>query len=459
MRGRVVRLAADAHVLLLTLHHAVADGWSMPVLLREWAALYAAAQQGTPAALPPLPLQYADYAVWERQRREAPELMASLAYWRRQLAGAPPVLALPIARPRPAVQSYRGRQGTFRVPPAVAEGLKAVSRASGATLFMTLLAAFQVLLHRYSGQDDVLVGTPVANRTRVELEPLIGLFVNTLVLRTHLEGNPPFRDLLAQVQAMTLEAFQHQEVPFEQVVDAVQPQRTLSHAPLVQVMFMLQDGPPAVGTWPGLSLELLEPEYNIAKLDLALVIQEDAQGLRGTWEYNTDLFEANGIARLGGHFLRLLEAIVANPYQRIRTLPLLTDAERAQLDTWSTRSAPYPDAAAVHALIEAQAARTPDAVAVVCGDRHLTYAALNRRANHLASRLRTLGAGPESRVAMCLERSPAMIVSFLAILKAGACYLPLDPHVPPRTSGLHVAGCAGVGSGDSRAAGREIRPP
>ena len=416
--------------MLLTLHHMVADAWSLAVLLREWAALYAGARQGRAAALPPLPLQYADYAMWQREELQGEAQAASLAYWRGQLAGAPPVLTLSIARPRPAMQSHRGRQWRFTLPPAVTNGVRQLSRASGGTVFMTLLAAFQVLLQRYSGQDEVLVGTPIANRTRVELESLIGLFVNTLVLRTRLGGNPRFRDVLEQVQAMTLAAYQHQEVPFDQVVEAVQPQRTLSHAPLVQVMFILQNAPLTLGTWPDLILEPLEPEYPIAKLDLALAMEEDGQGLRGTWEYNSDLFEAASIERLSGHFVRLLEGIVADPEQPIQTLPLLARAERQQLEAWSTRAVAYPEAAGWHELVESQVQRTPDAVAVVCGGHHLTYATLNRRANHLAARLQTLGVGPEAKVAMCLERSPEVVVSFLAILKAGGCYVPLDPGYP-----------------------------
>ena len=419
------------YVVLLTLHHMVADGWSLPVLLREWAALYAAGRQGRPADLPPLPLQYADYAVWQRESLRGAELAASLAYWRAQLAGAPPVLTLPIARPRPAVQSYCGRQSAFVVPPPVAAGVRRVSRTSGATMFMTLLAAFQVLLQRYSGHDEVLVGTPIANRTRVELEPLIGLFVNTLVLRTRLGGNPRFRDVLEQVRAMTLEAYQHQEVPFEQVVDALQPQRTLSHTPLVQVMFGLDTALQAPIVWPGATLEWLEPEYPIAKFDLTLSMEDAGTELRSRWEYNTDLFDAAGIARLNGHFLRLLEGIVANPEQPIQTLPLLSEAEWHQaVGQWSTTPMASPEAAGVHQLIEAQVARTPEAIAVIHGDRHLTYATLNRRANQVAHHLRTLGVGPEVRVGICVDRSLDMVVGLLGILKAGGAYVPLDPVYP-----------------------------
>ncbi len=439
------RQVPSEHMLLLTLHHIVADGWSLGVFLQELSALYPAVQQGRAAGLPALPIQYADYAGWQRRWMRGEVLAEQLTYWRERLAGAPPLLELPTARPRPAVQTFRGEHLHFALPPHLAEMLQRLGRESGATLFMTLLAAFQVLLHRYSGQDDVLVGTPIANRTRVEIEPLIGFFVNTLVLRTDLSGNPGFRAVLAQVQAMTLEAYRHQEVPFEKVVEALQPQRTLSHGPVYQVVLAMQNAPMATLELPGLTLELLEPEHPIAKFDLMLSMWEDEQGLRGTWEYNSDLFDAAAMARMSGHFLALLEGIVADPEQPIHALPLLTGQEQQQMlvewndtdadtaagtGTAAGTAADYPGDACLHQLFEAQVERTPTAVAVTFRDQHLTYRELNQRANQLAHYLVAQGVGPEVLVGICLERGIDMLVALLGTLKAGGAYVPIDPTHP-----------------------------
>ncbi|HEX6289482.1 MAG TPA: condensation domain-containing protein, partial [Herpetosiphonaceae bacterium] len=430
LRARLLRLGAQDHRLIVVLHHIIADGWSQGVLVRELTSLYAAFSQGRPSPLAPLPIQYADFAVWQRQRLRDKALAVHLDYWKRQLADLPKLL-LPTDYPRTAIQTITGARQIHLLPPSLMDALKALSQREGATLFQTLLTALQVLLQRYTGQNDIAVGSAIASRNRAEVEPLIGFFVNTLVLRANLAGNPTFRDTLRQVRETTLAAYAHQDLPFEKLVEVLQPERDLSTRPLTQVFFVLQNTPRPALSVPPLTIELMETEHVTAAQDLALSIVETPQGLRIRSQYNADLFAAETITRIMGHFHTLLAALVANPDERIAELPLLTEAERQQmLIDWNRSEAEYPRDAAVHQLFEAQAARTPHTRAIVFDGQALSYAELNTRANQLAHYLRAQGVGPDVLVALCVERSLEMIVGMLAILKAGGAYLPLDPTYP-----------------------------
>ena len=431
-RCNLLCLDATRYVLLLTMHHIVSDGWSLGVLIQEISALYQAFCAGEPSPLPQLPIQYADFAVWQRQWLSGEVLQNQLNYWCSQLDGAPQLLQLPTDGPRPTVQTYRGGTETFSLNSDLSQKLQTLSRESGTTLFMTLEAAFATLLYRYSGQSDILIGSPIANRNRSEIESLIGFFVNTLVLRTTFVDNPSFQELLAQVRETTLAAYEHQDVPFEQVVEALQPQRSLSHSPLFQVMFVLQNAPMGEVELPGVTLSELNQESTIAKFDLTLSITETDQGLVGSWEYNSDLFDSSTIERMAGHYQNLLSAIVENPQQVVGELPLLSEAERHQLLVeWNDTSREYPTDKCIHQLFEQQVEKTPDATAVVFEEEQLTYQQLNQRANQLAHHLVSLGVGPEVLVGICVERSVEMVVGLLGILKAGGAYVPLDPNYPP----------------------------
>jgi amino acid adenylation domain-containing protein/non-ribosomal peptide synthase protein (TIGR01720 family) len=430
LRLGLLRLAAQEHVLLLTMHHIITDGWSLGVFVRELGALYSASIAGRSAPLSPLPLQYADYAVWQRQWLQGELLERQLAFWNKQLAGVP-VLALPTDRPRPATQNYRGAGHSVLIQKEISDGVQALCRGEGVTPFMLLLAAFQVLLARTSGQDDIAVGTPLANRSRAELEGLIGFFVNTLVLRTDLSGNPPFRTLLQRLRETALGAYAHPDVPFEKLVAELRPQRDPSHNPLFQVMFALQNMPLARLDLPGLTISRLETEEISSTFDLSLSLRETPQGLAGWCEYDTDLFDKPTIVRMLGHYERLLEGIVANPARRIRDLPLLTEPERRQLLVeWNRTERDYPRDRCLHQLITEQAVRTPDAIAAIAAGRHITYQELEGRANQLARHLRRAGVRPEACIGVCLERSPESLVALLAVLKSGGAYLPLDPSYP-----------------------------
>jgi surfactin family lipopeptide synthetase A len=430
-RASVLRLAEEEHVLLLTLHHIVSDGWSMGVLFRELSAVYDAFSTGKPSALPQLPIQYPDFSVWQRQWLQGEVLENQLSYWKKQLEGAPGVLDLPTDRPRPAVQSYRGARQSFELSKGLTEQLKALSRKEGVTLFMTLLAAFQGLLYRYTEQEDIVVGSPIANRNRTEIEGLIGFFVNTLVLRTDLSGNPTFRELLHRMRNTALEAYEHQDLPFEKLVEELQPERSLSHSPFFQVMFVLQNAPSTAVTFEGLSASPVRIDAETAKFDLTLFMSETEEGLRGSLQYGTDLFDAATIARMSGHLQTLLEGIVENPHQRITHLPILTQAEEHQLLVeWNDTERDYPKDKCIHQLFEEQVERTPGATAAVFEDQRLTYRELNVRANQLAHYLRKLGVGTETLVGISVERSLEMVVGLLGILKAGGAYVPLDPQYP-----------------------------
>ena len=433
LRARLWRLAPEEHVLLVTMHHIASDGWSWSVLLQELSALYRDFAAGRAPSLPPLPLQYADYAVWQRTWLEQGTLDRQLAYWRGQLAGMPGFLALPADRPRPAVQSFRGASATLNLPPATGRALQELGRREGATLFMTLLAGFLTLLHRYTGLNDLAVGTPIAGRTQRETEGLIGFFINTLVLRGDLAGDPTFRELLRRVREMTLAAFTHQDLPFEKLVEELAPERSPSHSPLVQVMFALQNAPTGGWELPGLTATALEPATGTAKFDLTLAVTETASGLVAGLEYNTDLFDAATIGRMLAHWGRLLEGVVADPDRRVSALPLLDEAERHQLLVeWNRTEAGYRDRTTASAWFEELAARSPGALALAgeTGDLNLTFAQLDRQAGRVADRLRARGVGPESLVGIFMERGPAMVAAMLGVWKAGGAYVPLDPDYP-----------------------------
>jgi len=431
VRATVLQLRESEHVGLLTMHHIVADGWSTGILIRELAALYEAYCSGRPSPLPDLPIQYADFAHWQRRWMDGEILQNQLRYWKQQLAGAPPFLELPTDHPRPAVQTFRGAQQALLLPKAVGDGLKALSRREGVTLFMTLLAAFQILLHRYTNQDDLVIGTPIANRNRSEIEGLIGFFVNSLALRTDLSGNPGFPELLHRVREACLGAYAHQDLPFERLVEELHRKRDLSRNPLFQVMFVLQNASPQAVDLPGMSLSPVQIDTGTTHFDLTLHIADTDQGLAGTIAYNTDLFEPETIARMLGHFSDILETVVSDPERRLSDLTPLTEAERRQiLENWNDTATAIPNDLSIHQLFEAQVERTPAAIAVVLEDRQMTYAELNRRSNQLANHLRTLGVGPETAVGICLKHSLETIIGLLAVLKAGGVYVPLDPAYP-----------------------------
>ncbi len=429
-RATLLRLSERVHVLSICMHHVVGDGWSLSVLAGELSALYGAFSAGLPSPLPELAVQLADVAVWQRQWLSGAALDDHLTYWKERLRGAPPVLDLPADRPRPAVESHRGATHAFTLPQALAAALVALSRREGVTLFMTLLAAFQVLLHRYTGQDDLVVGSAIAGRTHVEMEGLIGFFVNTLALRTDLGGDPTFRELLARVREETLGAYAHQDVPFDRVVEELAPVRDLGRSPLIQTRVVLQNAPALPLSLPGLRVEWHEATTGTAKLDLTLLAQETARGIEATLEYATDLFDATTIARMAGHLTTLLEGIAADPARRLHELALLTAEEREQLAKWNATATEYPRDTSIHAVFEAQVRATPDAVAVSCGDAELTYRELDHRGDQLARRLRRAGVRSETPVGLLLPRSPEMVVAILAVLKAGGAYVPLDPGEP-----------------------------
>jgi len=431
-RARLIRVAADDHVLLLTMHHIVSDGWSVGVLYRELSALYRAFLRGEPSPLPELPIQYADFAAWQREWLSGAELERQLAYWKNQLSGIPALLDLPTDRPRPAVQTFRGRTQSTIFGSELLEALRAFNRREGVTLFMSLLAALQTLLYRYTGQEDIVVGAAIANRNRTEVEGLIGFFVNTLALRARFAGDPTFREFLASVRRGALEAYEHQDLPFEKLVEELNPHRTLSYTPIFQVMFVLQNASDASLSLDGLSVaRRMRAGGETAKFDLTLSISESAEGLRVSLQYNTDLFDEATITRLLGHYERLLAAIVEDPNRRLSELPLLPERERRRLLVeWNQTARQYPRERCVHELFEAQAEKTPEKTALVFKDRALTYAELNRRANQLARYLAGAGLAPNGRVGVCLERGFDLIVALLGILKAGGAYVPLDPGYP-----------------------------
>ncbi|CAD0226446.1 AerB protein [Planktothrix agardhii] len=436
LRFTLFDLGYEDYILVPVIHHIIIDGWSKGILFKELSSFYQALLSNSAASLPELTIQYADFAVWQRQWLQGEVLANQLNYWKKQLAAAPPLLELPTDKPRPPIPSFRGSSICFKIDSDVTEKLKSLSQKSGVTLFMTLLATLNTLLFRYSNQKDILVGTPTANRNRQEIEPLIGFFVNTLVMRNSLEGNLSFSELLQQVRNGVLEAYANQDVPFEQVVDGLQIERSLSYNPLFQVMFALQNTPLTALDLPGLRVKSMAVENVRVKFDLTLILEEietePGTYLEGYWEYNGDLYTAERITRLMGHFQTLLKGIVTNPQQKVGELPLLTDPEKQQiLVEWNQTQVPYRDHQCIHQLFEEQVAKNPDAVAVIYEQESLTYQQLNQKANQLAHYLQSLGIKTEELVGVCVERSPLIIIGILGILKAGAAYLPLDPSYPP----------------------------
>ncbi|MEP7121093.1 MAG: non-ribosomal peptide synthase/polyketide synthase [Byssovorax sp.] len=432
-RARLLALGDEDHVLLLAMHHLVTDGWSMGVLDREISALYAAFSRGEPSPLRELPIQYGDYAAWQRDWLAGEVLDAALAYWTEHLAGAPRALELPTDRPRPPVQTTVGARRVFTVPPTLSASLAELARREGVTLFMILLAALDALLHRYSGQDDLVVGTPIANRTVPATEGLIGFFVNTAVLRARIDDGLPFRALLAQVKETCLGAYAHQDLPFERLVQELEPDRDPSRSPLFQVMFALQNAPSGGAPRSSVTRRELASPTVTAKFDLTLTMLDGARGLAGGFEYNVDLFDEATIARVCAHFVAILASAARDPGASVGDLELIDEAERRLLlDSWSGARTEYPRDSSITALFEAQVDATPDAVAVVFRDAELSYRELDRRANRLARALRQRGVGPEVRVGLFARRSLEMVVATLAILKAGGAYVPLDPGYPPQ---------------------------
>nr|MDJ0729888.1 amino acid adenylation domain-containing protein [Crocosphaera sp.] len=434
LRVTVVQLNSESYALLLTMHHIIGDGWSMGVFFKELSSLYQCFLVGNPSTLPALPIQYADFTIWQRQWLQG-AVPNQINYWKKQLGDAPPLLELPTDRPRPSVQTYRGSCFSFELDVKLTQKIKQLSHQSGTTLFMTLIAAYTTLLLRYSNQEDILVGTAIANRNHEDIEGLIGFFVNTLVVRSSLEGNPKFSEFLKQVTSTCKEAYANQDVPFEAIIDALQIERSLSHSPLFQVMFVLQNAPSEQVETPNLAIAPLSLNEVNAKFDLALQMweskTESGDSLQGSWQYNSDLFEPSTIARMSQHFQTLLEAIVINPEQTINLLPLLTQQERYQLlEAWNDTQVDYLQDKCLHQLFEEQVKCTPDAVAVVFENQQLTYQELNSRANQLAHYLQSLGLKTDQFVGILLERSLDMIVGILGILKAGGAYVPLDVNYP-----------------------------
>jgi amino acid adenylation domain-containing protein len=431
LRATLLRLGEHEHLLLFSMHHIVSDGWSLGVLVREVGSLYRASVLGQGARLPELPIQYADYAVWQRSWLRGEVLAEQVAYWRERLAGAPTLLRLPTDRPRPAVQRFQGKRVDAWLPRELQAAFRTVGQRQGATLFMALLAAFAVLLRRHTGEDDVVVGMPTANRDRSELEGLIGFFVNTLPLRVALSGNPSFEDLLSRARETAVGAYAHQGLPFEKLVDELQPERSLSHSPLFQVMLVLQNVPAMALELPALTLRAEDRPQEISKFDLTLTINETSAGLLCQWRYNSELFDPSTVERMAERMRILLEGASAEPASRILEIPLLASVERRQLlDDWSRGETVEPGSRCLHEMVEAQAKRRPEAPAVIFEGGELSYADLNRRANRLARRLRRLGMGPEVPVGIFAERSPEAIVALVAVLKAGGAYVPLDPAYP-----------------------------
>jgi amino acid adenylation domain-containing protein len=430
LRATLLRRSDDDHVLVVTTHHIVSDAWSMGILTRELWILYETYANENPSPFPELTVQYADYAVWQREWLQGEVLESQLAYWKTRLDNIP-IVNLPTDRPRPAKQSFRGARESIALSESLTAAINELSRREGVTQFMTLLAAFNVLLYRYSGQEDLVVGSPIANRNRTELEGLIGFFVNTVVLRADLSGNPTFKELLVRVRDVCLKAYRFQHLPFEKLVKELQPDRDLSRNPLFQVMFVLQNASNPVTGISGLRIESIELETTRSPLDLSLFLRERNRKYVGHIEYSTELFNRNRIERMAGHFQTLLQAIVSYPDQFIVTLPILTAAERHQiLVEWNDTAADYPKDKCIHQLFEAQVERTPDAIALEFDGKEIRYRELNRRANQLAHYLITLGIGPEKLVGICVERSLEMVIGLLGILKAGGAYVPLEPTYP-----------------------------
>ncbi|MBD2786349.1 amino acid adenylation domain-containing protein, partial [Xenorhabdus sp. DI] len=431
IRGHLLQLEEEEHVLLLTQHHIISDGWSIGILVHELGIFYRAALDNDDIPVPPLPVQYADYAVWQREWLQGAILTKQRDFWRTQLAGAPALLDLPTDRPRPAVQTYAGNRLPVQFDNTLLASLKSIGQRHHTTLFMTVLAAWSIVLARLSGQEEIVIGTPVANRPHKALEGLIGFFVNTLALRVTLSDNTTVAELLTQIRERSLAAYAHQDLPFEQVVETLQPERSLSYSPIFQVMLALNNTPAKALTLPGLQLTPVEQVRHSTLFDMTLSLTETESGLFGELEYALDLFDSATIERIIGYLKHVLAAMASDATQTVASLPLLSAAQRQQLLVeFNATQADFPQDALIHQLFEAQTAKTPQATAIVCGDQSLSYDELNRHANRLAHQLITLGVQPDDRVAICVGRRPEMVVGLLAILKAGGAYVPLDPAYP-----------------------------
>ncbi|MEM1393821.1 MAG: amino acid adenylation domain-containing protein [Cyanobacteria bacterium P01_H01_bin.150] len=431
LRANLLHLSEQQYVLLLTMHHLVFDGWSIGLFIKEVIAHYNAFCKGKPSPFSDLPIQYVDFAVWQRQWLQGEVLKYQIYYWRKQLEDAPRVLDLPTDYPRPAIRTFQGATYSFELSQKLSVALNTLSQQQKSTLFMTLLASFQILLWRYTGSEDIVVGSPIANRNRDEIKELIGFFLNILVLRTNLTANPSFEELLFRVREMTLGAYAHEDLPFELLLDELQPQRSLSYTPLFQVAFVLQNAPISTFELPGLTLKSLKVPNVNADFDLSLDIAETEEKIYCKLHYNANLFEAATIKRMAGHFHNLLKEITSNPKLRLSELRLLTESEQHQLlEEWNNTQVDYAQDKCIHELFEAQVEKTPLSVAVVFEDQQLTYLELNSKANQLAHHLRSLGVKPEVLVGICVERSLDMVIGLLAILKAGGAYVPLDPNYP-----------------------------
>jgi len=431
LRVKLLKGGKMQQVFILTMHHIVSDAWSVGLFFKELRAFYTALRSDRPHSLPELPIQYADFASWQRDWLEKEVVETQLSHWKEQLGGTLPILQLPADRPRPNVQTFPGALEPFNLSQSLFAALKKLSLQEGVTLFMMLLAAFKILIYRYSGQEDVIVGSPIAGRNRAEFEGLIGCFLNTMVMRTNMSGNPTFRQLLSQVREMAMGAYAHQELPFEKLVEELQPDRDLSTSPLFQVMFVLQNAPIANFEIFDFTLTPITSELKPARFDLTLYMGEIDERLRGAVEYNTDLFDRTTMKRMCRHLEMLLESIVANPNRRIADLPILTNEEKHQVVVeWNTTTLEYPKEKCFQKLFEAQVEKTPEAIALVFENQKLTYQQVNARANQLAHHLKKMGVGPDVLVGICAERSVEMLTGLLGILKAGGAYVPIDPAYP-----------------------------
>ncbi|VEN73952.1 hypothetical protein EPICR_20423 [Candidatus Desulfarcum epimagneticum] len=430
-RTLLIKISDSEHILFFNIHHIVFDGWSAGILARELSAAYNAFSNGDIPRLDEPPVQYADFALWQRERLKGEIFQTQLSYWKKKLKDAPALLELPADFPRSPAQTHEGALETFTLPGKLSRDLKNLSQREEATLFMTLLTAFNILLSRYTGQEDILVGSPIAGRKRKEVEGVMGFFVNTLVLRSDLSGDPTFLKLLAKTKETCLEAYENQDIPFEKLVEELSPERNLSHSPIFQTLFALQNAPGGDLDLPGLEVEPVLVDIGVSKFDLSLSLAEKENGISARFEFNADIFKRETIQRMAGHFTVLLKGVTASPNSPVSNLPILTQAERRRILTeWNDTQADYPKDKCVHQLFEEQALKTPDATAVVFEDEKLTYRELNERSNQLARYLISLGVGPEVLVGICMERSIEMITGLLGILKSGGAYAPFDPLFP-----------------------------
>jgi amino acid adenylation domain-containing protein len=469
VRFRLLRVAPDDHVLVVAIHHIVSDGWSIGIILREIAAAYNALTVGETPQLPELPVQYADYAAWQRQWLSGPELDKQVGYWSEALAGAPALLELPPDRPRPSVQSFDGATRPVAIGPGVVESLNELARSTGATPFMTLTAALAAVLHRYASQPDVLLATPVAGRRRSEVEPLIGFFVNTLILRTDCSGNPAFRDLVRNVRANALDAYAHQDLPFEKLVEELNPERDLSHLPLAQVMLVLQTTPDHALDLAGLDVSPYPLAEDMAPYDLTVELRETPGGLEGSFLYNIDLFDAGTIDQLVAHFERFVAAVARDPDARVDDVTLLDEAEIDRLvHAWVDGRPELVDGPLLHELLEGRALAGPDRIALDFGARRMTYGELDRLSKALAAKLRAAGLGPESRIGLYFDKGIEMIVALVGVLRSGAAFVPLDPDGPSERlrlilddlePALMLTGARELARLDDTVASLESKPP